>query len=80
MTDRRADMLEAWAIARRRMSVYGESAREALSKALSKIYQTRRWDAAMAAKREACAGGVRSSMSSGFEAPVDPMSLARWTA
>jgi hypothetical protein len=75
-------MTEAWAVARRRNVVYGEPLRAALATALRAIYQTRRFnkavDAEMAAKANR-SGGVRSAMSSGYDAPIDPMKLARIT-
>jgi hypothetical protein len=73
-------MREAWAIARRRAENHGEPLRVAFAAALRLIYQDRRYVKALRAARAARpihTGGVRSAMSSGYEAPIDPMKLAR---
>jgi hypothetical protein len=71
-------MREAWAIARRRAEIYGEPLRAALATALRAIYQTRRFHRAAEAARQVHTGGVRSAMSSGYKAPINPMKLARF--
>jgi hypothetical protein len=73
-------MREAWAIARRRAETYEEPLRVALATALRMIYQERRFNKAARAARAARqihTGGVRSAMSSGYEAPINPITLAR---
>jgi hypothetical protein len=77
--DRSSLMREAWKIARRRADAYGEPLRAALATTLRNIYQTARWHRAAEAARQIHTGGVRSAMSSGYDAPIDPMKLARIT-
>jgi hypothetical protein len=76
--NRSATMTEAWAIARRRAEIYGEPLRAALATALRTIYQTRRFHEAAEVYRQVHTGGVRSAMSSGYDAPINPMKLARF--
>jgi hypothetical protein len=69
------------AIARRRADAYGEPLRAALATALRNIYQTAhvKGTGPPEAARQIHTGGVRSAMSSGYDAPIDPMKLARIT-